>query len=398
MPLPRVDITIGNGGLGQAPQTNDGMAGLAYSGAAVPGKIGLADPKLVFGLESLAALGIDQAYDDENGTQVYRQCRQFWEQAGDGAPLWLMLYSPGSTMYSVCDPQTGALRKMLDEADGEIRLAGIGRVPPESYAPNLDNGLDGDVFSALPRLQATAEAYAAGHMPFRAVVDGRQYGGDPSRLLDLRTTGNNRVAVLAATVDAGSLNASVGLLLGRLARIPVQRSPGRVRDGELGVQGAWMSDGVTEIAKMPAGAQDLAYDRAYVSLRKFPRRSGFFFTGGKTATADGDDYNRLSRGRVVDKAASIVHDYYAEFIQDEIETGDDGFVDPSAMAIWQEGANDQLQTGLVGPGHASGARVAINPAQNVARDKQLKAVVAVRPKGLAEDIIINLGFANPTDN
>jgi len=396
MPLPGVNINLLNGQLGQAESQPDGLGGLVYSGVAVPDKVGLVDPKLIFSIQDAIDLGIDQAYDQANNTKVYRHIEQFYSQASTGTPLWFVLYSPDTLMENAANPNFGPVKTLLDAAQGQIRVLALGRSPGESYNPSYI-GLDPDVYSAMNNLQELGERYASEFKPFRAVLDGRGFDEDAPGLRDLTQGSDNRVSILLSTSDKGSTNASIGLALGRLSSIPPQRNMGRVRDGDLSIQEAFITNGISSIESQ-GGALDFMHDKGYINLRRIQGRDGYYFTDDLTATSANDDYSSLAHGRVIDKASTLIHNYYVDFILDDLDTDDDGFIDPSQAQIWQEGVRNTLQVALVNTGNASGIYVFVDPRQNILQTKSIAIDIKIRLKGYAGLIIINLGLNNPTLN
>lgn len=61
MGLPNVSIVLGNGNLGRVPLTDDGVAGLILTGAAVAGKLDLNKGYVLASAADLVTLGISEA-------------------------------------------------------------------------------------------------------------------------------------------------------------------------------------------------------------------------------------------------------------------------------------------------------------------------------------------------
>src|SRR5690348_4745268 len=95
--LPNVSIEILNGQLGRVSPVADGVAGLMLSGVAV-GDVALGSPKQIFSLEEAEDLGINEAYDTTNTTNVWKQIKEFYQRAGDGSELYFMICSKATKL------------------------------------------------------------------------------------------------------------------------------------------------------------------------------------------------------------------------------------------------------------------------------------------------------------
>ncbi len=393
MGLPSVNIEIQNGALGLTAGTSDGVAALVLSGVAVPSNIALLEPKQLFSTDEAKALGLDEAYDTANGTEVYKNIKDFYAQAGEGAALWIMLYANTTLMVTVADKANNLAKKVLDAAGGNIRLMAIGRVPDGAYVPAYTNGFDDDAYDSIAVAHALAEEYASQFKPLRVLIGANDYQGTVAALTDLKGNTNNRIGVVATTDVAGSTNASIGLALGRLASIPVQRNMGRVKDGDLGVADSFMTDGVTTIEEMTSGEQNQLHNKGYLFMRTWQGKNGYFFNDDTTATAASDDYASIARGRVIDKAMVIAYATYLEEILDDLDVDEDGFMDPAVAKSYQAKIQNALDIGL--EGEVSGITVTIDAKQNVLSTNKVSVALAIRPKFYSKIIDVKLGFSNP---
>lgn len=394
MGLPKISVREENGALGRTAGTADGIAALLYSGVATA-RLALGEPKQLFGTADARALGLDADYDATHATRVWKNIKDFYAEAGEGAALWVMLYHPTTTMTTVADQDSDLARKCLDAGGGLIRLLAIGRTPDAAYAGTANDGLDDDVTAAVNQAQALAEAYAGQFMPVRVLLDGRDYRGDAAGLVDLKGFTANRVQVLLSTDEAGSKNAAVGRLLGRYARLPVQRNPGRIKDGDTGTEAAFFTDGTTPIERVSPGEQNQLHNKGFVFLRRWQSKNGYFFTDDPTATAASDDYSSFARGRVIDKARVIIHATYVEELLDDLEVDEAGRMAPAVAKSYQANIDNALNRALVDTGEASAVRSIIDPAQNVLATDRLVVSLKIRPKFYSKTIDVTLGFENP---
>lgn len=394
--LPGVFITVENGALGRVATTQDGVAGLILVGVSLS-LLPLYTPKQIFGLKEAENLGITQAYDTAQKVDAWRQIKEFYDEAGNGAELWIMTIPVTKTMTEILDHNatSNGASKMLDAADGRIRLLGISRYidPTVTYSQVTLNGLDEDVSTCLPKAQALAIAYRDQFKPLIIFVDGRGWNGNIAALTDLRTYTFSKVAVVLAATNAGK-TAAIGLTVGRQAKLPVQRSIARVKDGSLNVSNMYLTSGDSMSEFSEAMIAQL-HSKAYIVPRKYVGRSGYFFVDNPTATLAQDDFLTISNNRVIDKALTIVYSTYINEINDEIEITEEGKLSTTKVAYYRAILLNALNTLMVSEGEASAASVEIDPDQNVLTTDKVEVEVRITPVGYAKEISVSLGFRNP---
>lgn len=394
MALPKVSITLLNNQLGQTAQTEDGIAGLIMTGIAT-GEIALGESKQIFSLADAEALGLDAAYDVTNTTNVHKTIADFYRLAGDGAELWIQIVAKTTLMASICDEASDILKKLLNDSGGRIRIAAITRVPDSGYTPVYADELDPDVIAAAAKAQSLANTFASQFKPVRIILDGRDFQGTVGSLLNLKQSSYNRVAVMLGTDVSGSANAAVGLALGRLANIPVQRNIGRVKDGDLGIAAAYLTGQSTLIDALTPAQQDQVHDKGFIFMRKYPAKNGYFFNDDPTATASTDDYNSIARGRAIDKAITIANTVYTDELLDDLDVDENGFIDAAVVKDYQGKIKRAIDAQMTIRDEISGARVFIDPKQNVLANNKVNVNLFIRPKFYSKEIAVTLGFENP---
>ena len=181
-----VQITLANGRLGGTLQTNDGIAGLLVTGA-TEGAYTTGTPLLITRLADLTTHGITEA----GNAFAYRQVKEFYQEAGDGARLYLMLTPATMPLRDMADGTLpGGARKLLDYAQGKIKLLGVvsnddAIATATSESTVVSNGLNDDVWRAADSLGVLAAAFFGEQKPFRAILGGTSYAGVPADLRDL---------------------------------------------------------------------------------------------------------------------------------------------------------------------------------------------------------------------
>jgi Protein of unknown function (DUF2586) len=388
MALPNVNISIVTGGLNQITVPADGVMGLLLQSAVAPVGVALGVPKQIFALKDAIMLGITAAYDTANTCKVYQHIKEYYDEAKDGAELWFSIVSNALTLTQLCDKTLVHAPTLLNMANGRIKVLGIARTPAAAYVPNtVANGIDIDVITALTNAQTLGADYEAAFKPLRFVLDGYGYAGNTATLKDLATLTTNKAAVLIGGT-ASNFN-SVGLLLGRLAKIPVMRNVGRVRDGAVVALAAYIGTSTLESVETTLAAIN---DKRYITLRRFPDKAGYYWSDDWTAAAASDDYNELSRGRVMDKAIKIIYAILIEEILGEVEIATNGKIAPEKAKYYERLVYNGIANSMLASGEISDLEVYVDPNQNVLSTGKVCVQVRIKPIGFARFILVELGF------
>lgn len=389
MPLPNLVIKLENGALGQVSATADGVAGLILTGTAVPDKVALNKVLQLSSTRDLKTLGITA----ENNPLVHKDVVAFYEQAGDGAELYLVIVPEATTLTKMCGAEDGSpLKKLIDYAKGRIRLVGINRIPAPEYEADVTQGIDADVVTAAAAAQNVAADYQAKIAPFRMLIPALAWGGTTENLFKPREASYNRVGVvLAADQIIGSTpSAAIGRILGRAAAVPVNYSIARVKSGTIAAAG-YMTDGRTP--EECAGLHESLHDAGYIFYRTFVCKNGYYLNDDCMAAPLSDDYSGLALGRVIDKAIIIAYTTYIFEIQDSIEVDDSGSL-PQALCTYFE-SNIQNAIAANMQNEISDFTVRIDPKQNVLSTSTMNISCSITPKGVLKTINVTLGFTNP---
>lgn len=100
--LPNVTVIESNGNLGLLPANEDGASGIIVTGVA--GSFALGDVLGPFtSLKEVEDIGIDAAYDTTNSVLAHRHISDFFEGAGQGTKLYVMVVASTVTMTQMCD-------------------------------------------------------------------------------------------------------------------------------------------------------------------------------------------------------------------------------------------------------------------------------------------------------
>lgn len=391
MPLPGVQIQVGDGALGRTVATADGVAGLVLTGIAASG-LGLNTVARINSLSDAVARGITLA----THPHAYKEIGDFYAQAGSGAELWIILVADTTTHAAVYANLTGPMLKLLTMAGGRITIAGHSMGRQVGYAPTRVALVDYDLPAVAAAAQVLATAQAAQFTPVRIVLDGSYLIESLPGVIASVKGGSDRVAVFLGT-DAlfGKSVASMGRFMGRLAAIPVHQSVARVKTGPFSANGSLTS--TTPITDYTAADLGLLHDAGYMALRTFTGKQGAYVTDDVTLAAPTSDYTSLARGRVIDKAIRLAYLTYVEELNDTVEITEKGTLLPTKVSYIEDVILRTLSQRLVAEGNCSGVAVSVDPNQNVLATDKIEVVIKITPLGYLKNIVVKLGFYNPSN-
>lgn len=378
--------------MGTVGESPDGLMALICGASAVTGKLELNTVYPVTSMDDLAALGVTEA----NNATLYKQVKEFYDEAESGTKLILYPVSANTKATLLCDYTNmaeGFARDLITRQNGALRGIGVAGINTGSTSVSND-GLDSDVFTALPKAQqlaewATSELYA----PLFLVLEGRNYDAS-KELKDLTGEKYNRVAVVISDTVSDSKGACVGTLLGRIASIPVQRNIGRVKDGSLFPLEMYVG---TKKIEESGSTISAIFEKGYIVPRKHVGRTGYYFSDDQMACDPTDDYAHLTNRRVIDKAYRICYDTMLDELLDEIDLNEDGTMQHAVVKSWQQTLENAINRKMTANGELSatdgeGCKVYINEKQNVVSTSRIELNLKVRPHGYARYIDVNLGF------
>lgn len=406
MSRPSVTIIEENGALGRTAPSADGISGLIVSGVAVSGQFALGDilgP--FFSPQDAIDKGITAAYDTTNTCLAYKNIADFYDYAGLGTELYVQVVAKTVVMTDLADKALTYAKKMLVHAAGKIKLLGISRVPDGAYTPSYSEGFDGDLWTAVTKAKALIAEEFALYRPVSVIFEGRDFQGSASATKDLRSASGllaNRVGIMmGADYDYATANAhaakyaAVGIALGKLAGIAVQRNIGRVKDGDLGILSAGFSNGA-KYNTLTETNLDSLHDHGYMFMLQHAGKSGFFFNDDPTASPITDDYSSISRGRTMDKAARITRAVYLEELNDDVELDPaTGKLAASTIKHYQGEVEKQINLQMTSLKEIVKATAFVNPDQNVLSTDKIVTTLRIMPKAISKEIEATLSFENP---
>jgi hypothetical protein len=391
MGVPNVTFKYLNGQLGGTNPTADGVCGLVIQTPAAPAGLALGVSKAFYSLSDAEGVGLTAAYDEEKGVSAYGEIRDFFGRTGGKGELWVMLVINTTSVADICNAQKQMAAKLLADSQGRIRVWGVATNRPSSYTPTLTNGIDQDIYAAVVKAQELRVNYALQrYIPTRVVLPGRAFTGDVSALLDLKQQSNNGV-LISLHGRKGSEEGAVGFLLGIIASLPIQRNIGRVLNGALGVEEAYLTDGVTRAEDLFA-TQDVLHDKGYVFPQTRVGRAGYYYNDDPTATSNTDDYHSLAHGRAIDKVQRIAYDVYLDRVNDDFALSLTGKMGVAALKSLQGDVEDAVNTIMTSAGELSSFRCYVDPDQDPIGTGKTIVRLNAQPRGYFKVIEVELGF------
>lgn len=377
-----------NGQLGTVGESPDGLFALVCGAKAITKNLELDEAYTLHAFDELVALGVTK----ENNPRLYKHVKEFYDEVEEGTKLVIFPVDKAKTFTELCDKDTGAIKELITAQNGALRgifVAGDGR-----EATLTTNGLDDDLFTALPKAQQLAEwATTSLYAPLFIVLEGRGYKGGAVK--DLHKEAYNRVGILIGDTVKASEGAAVGMMAGRLATLPVQRNIARVKNGALKPIALFIGDKPVE--ENASAVSDL-YDAGYITPRKYVGKAGYFFTDDRLACEQTDDYAHITARRTIDKAYRIAYAALLELMMDELSVNEDGTLQHGIIMAWQQMMENAVNRAMTAVGELSadengaGCKAYIDPKQNVLATSKIELVLKVRPFGYARYVDVKLGF------
>ena len=323
-------VNIQRGTIGASvDQGADAITGLLATGVAVAANaangisgIALGQTVKLTSLTDAEAYGINESYDSTNSLSVYRHISEFYRMFPNGT-LYLMLYS--GDMEAAFAEQYA--RKLIIDANGEIRILGIANTPAAATEEHL-NGFPADVFGSIQLGQQLYDWAFSTFRPCQIILEGRDFNApNAASALDLRniTISNQVLEAFKVSVCiaqdwkfADGLDAirkkmaDLGTMLGSLAKKAVNENIGEVEGGNLvdSTNNKWLVAGLSNHQTIAGWDSQLeALDsKGYIFAISYTGIAGYYWNNDHTCTPikkDKDGYFNeytISYGRVHDKA------------------------------------------------------------------------------------------------
>lgn len=389
MALPNVSVTRTQANTGVFV-TTDSVAGLILSGVAVSGLIALNQPKRVFELADAEALGLTAAYDVTNTVKVHKQISDFYEAAGRGKELWIMLVEKTVTLTEMADvDEVDKAIQLINASEGRITLLGVTRTPPNAYSPTVTDGIDPDVITALAKAQELATTCRGYNRPITVLVEGRGVEA-LDELPNLRTNAFEDVACVIGNNVAGATYACVGLALGRLAATGVHESLGKRLNGAASTTYGGFSNG-SPVSDYSPGLLDTLHDNGYIFLVPMQGFSGYFWSGSPNCASASSSVNNVADSRTWAKAARLAYQAYAVQIDNNVAVTATGRIEPAIAKVLEAEIERVINLNMAES--ISSVKATIDLDQNVRDTEEVTVALELNKLGRLGTINVKLGFA-----
>ena len=410
-----------NGGLGRRNASTDSIMGLLFGGVTT-GSIALGDVKKLIQISDAEDLGLNAAYDANNKILVYHHIAQFFKYSPSGT-LYIKIVAQGTTLTDMCDYTKPNLQSLvLDESvKREAKSFGVILNPDAStYVATVTNGIDADVTSAVIKAQELIDKLRDDAVYVDAVIlEGRKAGGTISTMEDMRTKSCENVSVVIASdpavvaLDPAYVNyAAVGSVIGMLSARKVHENLGSVAiinlpDTKKGDENyaltdkntnSWLTAAISDgtlVSSLSKVNQKALEDKGYIFAGFYEGYPGIYFNDSPTSVELADDYSFIEMNRVWNKAARYVRLALTPKMKSTIDVDKDtGFIAPTTIASWENAALKKVGN-MLKDDEVSNIKISIDPKQNILSGNPIVIVMGVTPKGIAREIINELGFKNP---
>jgi len=376
MPLNDVSFQVLQGGLGRQAEGEDHISALMFS-AVAPDEYDGAKCLSFNDIEQVKTAGITEG--DATYGEAFYHAEEFYRNH-PGATLWL------------CFAATYA--EMSQAAAGKIRQVGVFF----------------STFSDLTSVhQAGATALAAEHAPIQVLAG---YNGVALTLSSAADQGINtapNVSVLLAG-DGGAKGAAlatvltkpyvpaVGAVLGAMSKAKVHESAAWVErfnlsDG-LELETIRLADGNDNPSTATLSALNT---KRYLVFRKHVGISGTYLNDSHTSVTATSDFGTIELNRTIQKARREIRKVLLPDLNSPLTVdGATGKLAPGTVKYFENKTSRPMDV-MQAAGEVSAYGVYVNPNQDVLATSILQVQVKIVPRGVARNIVVNIGFSVTTE-
>lgn len=409
-------VNIQRGTIGASvDQGADAITGLLATGVAVAANaangisgIALGQTVKLTSLTDAEAYGINESYDSTNSLSVYRHISEFYRMFPNGT-LYLMLYS--GDMEAAFAEQYA--RKLIIDANGEIRILGIANTPAAATEEHL-NGFPADVFGSIQLGQQLYDWAFSTFRPCQIILEGRDFNApNAASALDLRniTISNQVLEAFKVSVCiaqdwkfADGLDAirkkmaDLGTMLGSLAKKAVNENIGEVEGGNLvdSTNKKWLVAGLSNHQTIAGWDSQLeALDsKGYIFAISYTGIAGYYWNNDHTCTPikkDKDGYFNeytISYGRVHDKAVRDLRTCLLPKVKSTQPVDPDTGKLPQALVTYFERlADDDVFNAMAAEGLITAGKTTVDPESDLLiSPRELKVSFVLVPTGQIDEI------------
>jgi hypothetical protein len=406
----KVEVTRLQGRLGRVAPNTDGVAGFVTNGVAVTDKLVLGTVYILKSLADLEALGVTAAYDDTNNTLIHHHVSR-WYARNPQAEIHIMVLAKTVTLTQMLDVENAYAAKISKDSKGRVKLIAAARNPADDYTATLDDGLDADVLTAIPKAQALKAFEDGKGREVSFVIEGREYNGTVGSAADLRTLNAPGVSVvIAADNDISKLKAiydhyaAVGDFMGMLTKASVSQNAGELV-AEFNLQdtarGFFLNPGLSSGTKLSTYSDadlDTLDEKGFIFAETPDSFDGVYFNDMHTCVALTSDYAFVENNRTIDKMKRLARVAVLPRVKSKFDVdADTGFIDPNVKANLEDTVIDALDV-MRTDGDLSGGIDAYIPDINLLGGDPIEIEITAVPVAIGREIKVSVGFTNPFNN
>ncbi|RTL47259.1 MAG: hypothetical protein EKK39_14925 [Sphingobacteriales bacterium] len=382
MSFPKVVVNFGNGNLLPDVNAVDGIMGIVGTVATVS----LQNvPLMVYNLADAEQKGITAIAEPV----LHRHISEFYAEINGNQLLYVMGVPDSVTMAQMLDKKnaTGA-KQLLKFSANTIRVLGVYRTPPAGYNAGTDF-LDADVIAAVNASKTFCTDQNSNNANFlRVLVEGRVVIANQNTPPSVTPTSlSNGYAGIVLGGSANDGSASVGCVLGRASAYAAHIKLGKVANGPLQINQAFIGDkDVTTMVNL-----ETLHDMGFITFITHPTKAGLYF--GKDFMCSTDDYRRLVYGRIVDKAAVIAIATYVNNLEEEVDVDANGNIMEIDRLHLADVITQQINNAM--SEQISASPTVIIDGSNIINTGTVTIKLLIRPKGYLTDIEVQINLNAP---
>lgn len=367
----------------------------------------------LYSILAAEAIGLNAAYDTANKVLVNYHLDEIF-RLNPIAEVHLMLVAQTVTLAQMCDKANNYLKKILRDAGGKVRYAGVVRNPIASYTSTLSGGLDADVLAAILKAQELADDEYASDRPINnIVIEGRELNGTFGSATDLGAMAaiyrDVSVCVLQdpaiAALDVEyTPTAAVGTYLGVISKKEASESFAQPVEkfNLLDVaKGRFLSVNLSNnqpITNYANADLDALHDKRFVFGRTFNNYSGVYFNQSHNCASETDDYNASELRAVMNRAVRLTRPVLIPRINSTEFIVEDGRIVRRQTAVIEADIRSALV--VMQSDISSVTYIIVDPEKdNLGQNypsflsvPKLRVLIGVIPKGKAETIEVEIGY------
>lgn len=424
MGLKKISITKGIVGA-NATATETSTSAILATGVAVATKLSLDTVYSVTSLKQAEdTLGIDAAYDTANNVVLHQHIVDFYSFKGnENVKLFIMVVDKESGTMTPASwlEDTGALyaKKLITAGGGTIKQMAFVFNPKTSYTETVTNGVNADIYAAIPKAEALYDWAYGNDMPCQVFLEGRGMSATKSTWQDLRNivVGASVLEADHVTVVAGQdydyaetrtglqqKYAGVCKYLGAIALAAVNQSGGEVGPNSAdspfnlsdAVKGLWLTPGLSDHSTNLASDAYLTDidDKGYVFAYQETGVTGLRFNGDATCTPikiDEDGHineHTVYYGRTLDYAALRLKAHLLPLLRARVSVDPKtGKLPTAVIKNIEAGADTDVFGKMVNEGLCSGGKTQVDANSNVMPpDNKLGVSFNLVPTGILSEV------------